>query len=499
MTSPPATWIRDVEQRFLTLWRRHGPDFIRSAEWVKIAESFGEGCEISPHSELPVVLASAQSLAVWWQIKFYLSWARPRANIFLIGPPGVGKEVFAQLIQRFVREEPADGKTPSMPNLDPKVARRQTPGRIDDPDAALRINCSALGPQVAMADLFGVGPTVAGAPPRGTQGLFGLGNGFAVFLDEFFDGPSEMYPMMLRVLENRQFNRVAETANTTLQLRTIIVAASNRYATHADVLRAADEGALRADLISRFVYVEVPPLMERRPDIPSLANQFLRTLNARDNAKCRYAKLTDASGKMLQRLKVNGTLFEWPGNVRQLRRLVETQAMLHEQTRGDVPHHAPRTDDSRRSLRDEVSMSPVAMGGSTRDLPATAGETTAPPVPEGELELHESEVVQWLRDPGPANAQAEAMPRPALMTWDAGWLTKARRRQLLAHLFGLMQERDRRSATARWVGVTCRELGLFSSQNVPARIKEQIGLTLGQIAQELNTFRLGSDRNREKA
>src|SRR5690606_11495680 len=101
--------------------------------------------------------------------------------------------------------------------------------------------------------------------------------GQVLLLDEFFDAPPAVLPELLRLLQQRTFSRVGgheETLNDT-----VIVAASNRHPTRADLEAACENGSIRGDVVDRFSTVlEIPPLRERREELPILANTLLRKI-----------------------------------------------------------------------------------------------------------------------------------------------------------------------------------------------------------------------------
>jgi len=146
------------------------------------------------------------------------------------------------------------------------------------------------------------------------MGRFELADGGTIFLDEIGELPLELQPKLLRVLQSGEFERLG--GNQTIKVDARVIAASNR-----DLARAASEGTFRQDLYYRLdVFpVEVPPLRERREDIPMLTWQFVQEFSS-SMAKPINA-IAEESMMALQ-------AYAWPGNVRELRNLIERAMIL---------------------------------------------------------------------------------------------------------------------------------------------------------------------------
>jgi transcriptional regulator with PAS, ATPase and Fis domain len=210
--------------------------------------------------------------------------AQSRIPVLLLGETGVGKEVFAQGIHACSQQR-------------------------NGPFVAL--NCGGLNRDLLASELFGhVDGAFTGARRGGVAGKIEAANGGTLFLDELGEMPLELQPHFLRVLEDGQIYRIGE--NTPRQVRFRLVAATNR-----DLRQDVAEGRFRMDLFYRIsvTSIAIPPLRERRADIPELARQFLRQFCLRHEVP---KKVFDP--RVLSRLEQH----EWPGNVRELRNVVES-------------------------------------------------------------------------------------------------------------------------------------------------------------------------------
>jgi DNA-binding NtrC family response regulator len=220
--------------------------------------------------------------------------AKSDATVLLLGESGTGKEVIARAIHRW--SERAAG---------PYVA----------------VNAAALAESLLESELFGHEKgAFTGAVAR-RAGKFELAHGGTIFLDEIGDISAALQAKLLRVLQERTFERVGGTETVTVDVR--VLAATNR-----DLKKRVVEGKFRADLFYRLnvVTVQLAPLRERRADIRPLAEHFLRELKA-------GARLAPETMAVLER-------YDWPGNVRELRNAIERAVVLHdgeEVTPGDLP------------------------------------------------------------------------------------------------------------------------------------------------------------------
>jgi DNA-binding NtrC family response regulator len=178
----------------------------------------------------------------------------------------------------------------------------------------LPINCAAIPAEILESELFGhERGSFTGATGR-KIGKFELADRGTLFLDEIGELPLEMQVKLLRVLETREFMRVGGTDTIRVEIR--LVAATN-----ADLEAAVERGAFRSDLYYRLkvVTLRIPPLRERREDIPLLATHFLAT----------YAKENEREGMKFAPDAMRALVgARWEGNVRELRNVVESLVVL---------------------------------------------------------------------------------------------------------------------------------------------------------------------------
>jgi len=205
------------------------------------------------------------------------------SRVLITGPAGSGKEVVARLIH----------------------ARSRRAG-----NAFVAINCATMEPSRIEAELFGV---EAGEGPRKT-GMFELAHNGTLFLDEVADMPLETQGKILRVLVEQTFTRIGGTQRVQVDARVI-------SSTTADLRHEIANGKFREDLYHRLnvVPVRVPSLSERRDDIPLLVEHFMKRLSAGSGLSMR--KIGDDAMAVLQ-------AHNWPGNIRQLRNIVERLLIL---------------------------------------------------------------------------------------------------------------------------------------------------------------------------
>ncbi len=208
--------------------------------------------------------------------------AKVDSTVLIQGESGVGKELIAEIIH-------SNSKCGQGPFI--------------------RVNCGAIPDNLLESELFGYeGGAFTGASKGGKLGLFELAKGGTIFLDEIGDLPLNLQVKLLRVLQDRAVLRVGGTESVPIDCR--ILAGTNR-----DLKTMIDQNEFRLDLFYRLnvIPVTIPPLRERREDIPVLINHFLRVFDQKYNLK----KQLDTG--------VYNTLAEysWPGNVRELENLIE--------------------------------------------------------------------------------------------------------------------------------------------------------------------------------
>jgi DNA-binding NtrC family response regulator len=231
----------------------------------------------------------------------------------LIGAGPAMRRVFATIqkvaetdLTVLIRGESGTGKELVAQALHQHSARKQGP--------FVAVNCAAIGRELVESELFGHEKgAFTGAEAR-RIGRFEAADGGTIFLDEIGDMAPDTQAKVLRVLQERSFERVG--GSKPLQVDVRVVAA-----THRDLERDVRDGRFREDLYYRLqvVELELPPLRERREDVPALAERFLEQLAERHGRPGR--RLSPGALAALSR-------HAWPGNVRELRNVVERAAVL---------------------------------------------------------------------------------------------------------------------------------------------------------------------------
>ncbi|RMH37009.1 MAG: sigma-54-dependent Fis family transcriptional regulator [Deltaproteobacteria bacterium] len=206
--------------------------------------------------------------------------------VLITGESGTGKELVARAIHRLSR-------------------RREAP--------FIKMNCAAIAETLLESELFGHERGAFTGAVRQKLGRFELADRGTLFLDEIGDITPAMQVKLLRALQEKEFERVGGERTVRVDVR--IVAATNK-----DLRAEVDAGRFREDLFYRLnvVPIHVPPLRERRDDIPLLVEHFIAKLAPRTNPRVR-AIADDALGRMMA--------YRWPGNVRELENAVE-QALV---------------------------------------------------------------------------------------------------------------------------------------------------------------------------
>ncbi|MCC6494173.1 MAG: sigma-54-dependent Fis family transcriptional regulator [Pirellulales bacterium] len=238
-----------------------------------------------PTAPLPGIIGASAAMAEVYRTTRQV--ARSSASVLLLGETGAGKELIAHAIH----------------NLSD---RRDRP--------FVRVNCGALSESLLESELFGhVRGAFTGAIDNRT-GRFEAAHQGTIFLDEINSTTLHLQVKLLRVLQEREFERVGDTR--TIRVDTRVIAASNR-----DLLDLALAGAFREDLYYRLnvVPIYLPPLRERAEDVPALVTHFLNYYNEKND---RYVAHIDPRAlEAMQR-------YAWPGNVRELQNYVERAVVM---------------------------------------------------------------------------------------------------------------------------------------------------------------------------
>src|SRR6195256_1914157 len=178
----------------------------------------------------------------------------------------------------------------------------------------IKINSTAIPENLLESELFGYEKGAFSGASGTKQGKFELADKGTLFLDEIGDVPAAIQVKLLRVLQDREFERLGGTKTHKVDVR--LVAATNR-----DLRAALEDGTFREDLYYRLnvVAIDIPPLRDHKEDIPALANYFLERY-ARESAK----SVTSITPEAMKRLMA----YHWPGNVRELQNIIERGVTL---------------------------------------------------------------------------------------------------------------------------------------------------------------------------
>jgi transcriptional regulator with PAS, ATPase and Fis domain len=213
--------------------------------------------------------------------------AKTNSTVLLLGESGTGKELFAQAVHN-------------------DSNRR---------GAFIAVNCSAIPRSLVESELFGYeAGTFTGANRNGRPGKFERAHNGTIFLDEIGDMPLDLQAVLLRVLQEREVVRVGGFKPIPVNVR--VIAATNQ-----DLLEKVVEGNFREDLYYRLnvIALKIPPLRERKDDIPLLVKELLPQICARMNKQ-----LLRVSPAVMQNLQK----YDWPGNVRELENALERSTVI---------------------------------------------------------------------------------------------------------------------------------------------------------------------------
>jgi formate hydrogenlyase transcriptional activator len=242
------------------------------------------------------------------------------ASVLITGESGTGKELVARAIHE-------------------QSSRKDR--------ALIKLNCSAVPEGLFESEFFGHVKGAFTGALRDKPGRFELADGGTLFLDEIGDVPLAMQVKLLRVLQEQELERIGDTRTRTVNVR--IIAATNR-----DLGKAVDAGHFRQDLFYRLSVfpIEVPPLRDRKEDIPLLATHFVRQSALRmnrPNLKINQVALAELA------------TYDWPGNVRELHNAIERAIILspwgplHFELPGPNTTNAPRLGAQQSSKTDMLT------------------------------------------------------------------------------------------------------------------------------------------------
>ncbi len=239
--------------------------------------------------------------------------AETPATVLLMGESGVGKEVLARAIHF----------------LSPRASK-----------PFIKVNCAAIPENLLEAELFGYEKGAFTGAYVSKKGKFALAHEGTIFLDEIGDMPLPLQAKILRVLQEREIEPLGSTKVIKVDIR--VIAATNK-----DLKKLVEEGKFREDLYYRLnvIPIYVPPLRERREDIPLLIGYFL------DKFSKEYKKELSIEPEVIDIL----TRYHWPGNVRELQNLIERFVILSSGgviTKRDIPKDILESVEGKKSLKE---------------------------------------------------------------------------------------------------------------------------------------------------
>ncbi|MBU5256407.1 sigma-54 interaction domain-containing protein [Tissierella praeacuta] len=227
--------------------------------------------------------------------------AKTNSNILILGESGTGKELFAHAIHNNSR-------------------------RINSP--FIKVNCGAIPYELLESELFGYEEgAFTGAKKGGKIGKFKAADGGTIFLDEIGDLPMNMQVKILRVLQDKEIERIGSNFSEKIDVR--VIAATNK-----DLEKMVSEGMFRLDLYYRLnvVNIKIPPLRDRKEDIPILSKYLVDKISKGENIK--VDKILDNTLEYLKN-------YDWPGNVRELENILERAINFLEEETIIKPEHLP--------------------------------------------------------------------------------------------------------------------------------------------------------------
>lgn len=247
--------------------------------------------------------------------------APTKASVLIQGETGTGKELIAKAI-----------------HFNSPRARKPF----------IAVNCGALSQTLLESELFGHEKGSFTGAMRQKPGRFELAHGGTIFLDEIGETTAELQVRMLRVLQEHEFERVGGTKPVKVDVR--VIAATNR-----DLKKEVEAGRFREDLYYRLnvIRIDLPPLRERPEDIPLIVHHYLKQFNQE------HGKNLEINPKAMSLLQN----FHWPGNVRQLRTMIESAVIL-----------TPGKEILPKSLPDEVRTESAPAGAVRLRVGMTVGD-----------------------------------------------------------------------------------------------------------------------------
>ncbi len=227
--------------------------------------------------------------------------AKTNSNVLILGESGTGKELFAHAIHNNSR-------------------------RKDAP--FIKVNCSAIPNDLLESELFGYEEgSFTGAKKGGKIGKFKAADGGTIFLDEIGDMPINMQAKLLRVLQDKEIEKIGSTHTEKIDVR--VIAATNK-----DLEKMVSDDLFRIDLYYRLnvVNIKIPPLRERKEDIMVLAKELSDKISKAENIE--IDKISEEAVEYLKK-------YDWPGNVRELENIIERSINFLDDSNIIKPQHLP--------------------------------------------------------------------------------------------------------------------------------------------------------------
>lgn len=262
---------------------------IRKREEVLKAENVQLRSQLSRQKQGPYIVGRSHAMQ---EVQRQIERVAPtKATVLLLGESGVGKTLIARIIHELSE-------------------RKSHP--------FIKVNCASIPENLLESELFGYEKGAFTGATRTRPGRFEEACGGTIFLDEIGELAMPLQAKLLRVLQEREFERLGSSKTRTVDVR--IIAATNR-----DLSQLADQSEFRPDLYYRLSVfpITVPPLRERKEDVPGLLNHFIK------RAVSDYGRNISLTPEALDVL----SCYDWPGNVREMENLIERLMIMADQER----------------------------------------------------------------------------------------------------------------------------------------------------------------------
>jgi Nif-specific regulatory protein len=265
---------------------------VKAREQALVRENLSLRSQITRERRGPYIVGKC--LAMQEVERQILKVAPTRASVLLLGESGTGKTLIARIIHEYSERKD---------------------------NAFIKVNCASIPENLLESELFGYEKGAFTGAVGSKPGRFEDAHNGTIFLDEIGELPLGIQAKLLRVLQDKEFERLG--ANLTRKVDVRVVAATNR-----DLGELAERGGFRADLFYRLSVfpIQVPPLRQRKGDIPALLNHFI------DSVSREYGRILSFTPRALSDL----TQYDWPGNVREMENLIERLVIMSDGERVDA-------------------------------------------------------------------------------------------------------------------------------------------------------------------